>query len=148
MSATTTASTVKPTVEGWFTEGEDAHLIGSQCRSCRTYFFPKVDLFCKNPYCQGTEFDEVPLSRTGTVWSYTEHYYQPPDPYVSPEPFEPYTIVAVELEKEKMVILGQAARGVKPADLKTGMPVELVVEGLYEQDDTEYTVWKWKPLAA
>jgi hypothetical protein len=25
--------------------------------------------------------------------------------------------------------------------------VELVVETLYEEDDTERTVWKWKPIA-
>jgi len=138
----------KPTVEGWFSEEPEPHLIGSRCRSCGSYFFPKIELFCKNPDCQGTEFDDVPLSRVGTLWSYTEHYYQPPEPTISPDPFVPYTVAAVELEKEKMVVLGQVAAGVKHADLRTGMKVELVVEGLYEQDGTEYTVWKWKPLAA
>ncbi len=142
------APSTAPTVEGWFTSGDEPHLIGSQCRSCKSYFFPKIDLFCRNPHCQGTEFDEVSLSRTGTIWSYTEHYYQPPEPFISPDPFEPYTIAAVELDEEQMVILGQVAAGVKHSDLKAGMAVELVVEGLYEQDGTEYTVWKWKPVAA
>ena len=59
-----------PSIEGWFTEGEKPHLIGTQCKQCRTYFFPKQDLFCKNPSCQSTEFDEVELSRTGKIWSY------------------------------------------------------------------------------
>ena len=35
------------------------------------------------PRCGGTEFDEVPLSRRGTVWSYTDAQYQPPPPYVA-----------------------------------------------------------------
>jgi uncharacterized OB-fold protein len=46
-----------------------------------------------------------------------------------------------------MVVLGQVASGVPAGDLKAGMKVELILEKLYEQDDTEYLVWKWKPLA-
>jgi uncharacterized OB-fold protein len=137
-----------PAIEGWFTTGDRPHLLGSQCKKCHTYFFPKVDLYCKNPHCQSTEFDEVELSRTGKIWSYTEHYYEPPEPFIAPDPFEPYTIAAVELEKEKMVILGQLAEGVPHSALETGMEVELVVEKIYEQDDTDYSVWKWKPVAA
>ena len=47
-----------------------------------------------------------------------------------------------------MVILGQVANGVAHADLTTGQEVELVVETLYEEDETEKTVWKWKPIAS
>jgi hypothetical protein len=46
-----------------------------------------------------------------------------------------------------MVVLGQVASGVALADLKAGMHVELVLEKLYEDDDSEYLVWKWKPVA-
>jgi hypothetical protein len=52
----------------------------------------------------------------------------------------------VELDKEKMVILGQVANGVAHADLTTGLAMEIVVETLYEEEDTERTVWKWKPV--
>ena len=69
-------------------------------------------------------------------------------PFIADDPFEPYTIAAVELAEEKMVILGQMASGVKHSDLKAGMQVELVVERIYEIDDVEHTVWKWRPLAA
>jgi uncharacterized OB-fold protein len=137
-----------PAIEGWFTSGESPQLLGTRCKECKTYFFPKEEQYCRNPHCQSTEFDEVPLSREGTVWSFSEHYYKPPAPFIAPEPFEPYTIAAVELAQEKMVILGQVAEGVKHADLKAGMKVELVVEKIYEIDDVEHTVWKWKPLAA
>ena len=143
-----TQKQTRPAIEGWFTSGAAPHLLGSQCRSCGSYFFPKESLYCRNPGCQGREFDEVELSRTGRIWSYTEHFYQPPDPYVSPDPFVPYTIAAVELEKEKMVVLGQVADGTPHASLKAGLPVELVVEKLYEDDESEYVVWKWKPIAA
>ena len=123
------------------------HLLGSQCSDCKSYFFPKESMYCRNPKCSSTKFDEVPLSGPATIWSFTEHYYQPPEPYIAPDPFEPYTIAAVELSEEKMVVLGQVAKGVEASELKAGMNVELVLETLYEDDDNEYLVWKWKPLA-
>jgi uncharacterized OB-fold protein len=142
------AKTQVPAIEGWFTtDGDKPHLLGSRCTQCKSYFFPKESMYCRNPGCAGTEFEEVPLSRTGTIWSFSEHYYPPPEPYVSPDPFEPYTIAAVELAEEKMVVLGQVASGVSLGDLKAGMNVELVLEKLYEDDESEYMVWKWKPVA-
>jgi hypothetical protein len=135
-----------PAIEGWFTtDTRQPHLLGSRCKKCKSYFFPKEALFCRNPGCAGTEFDEVPLSRTGKIWSFTTNHYAPPAPYVSPDPFVPYTVAAVELAEEKMVVLGQVAAGVDPKSLKVGMKVELVIERLYEDETSEYLVWKWKP---
>ena len=48
----------------------------------------------------------------------------------------------------QLTVPSPLASGSKPEDLKTGCEVELVVEPLYDQDDTTYTVWKWKPVAA
>jgi uncharacterized OB-fold protein len=138
----------KVAVEGWFTTDAEPHLLGSRCKSCRSYFFPKESMYCRNPGCSSSEFEEVELSRTGTVWSFTENHYQPPAPYMSPDPFEPYTVAAVELAEEKMVVLGQVAEGVPSSELKAGMSVELVVEQLFEDEDTSYVIWKWKPIAA
>ena len=45
-------------------------------------------------------------------------------------------------------MLGQIASDVDPEELKTGDEVELVLETLYEDDDSEFVVWKWKPIAA
>ena len=135
-----------PAIEGWFTNEAQPHLLGSRCKRCKSYFFPKEALFCRNPGCAGTEFEEVPLSRTGKLWSFTTNHYAPPAPYVSPDPFVPYTVAAVELDEEKMVVLGQLAAGVDPASLQVGMNVELVLETLYEDDKAEHLVWKWKPV--
>lgn len=138
-----------PAIEGWFTMNAHApHLLGSRCTRCKSYFFPKESFFCRNPGCGGTEFEETPLSRTGTVWSFTTNHYAPPAPYISPDPFVPYTVAAVELAAEKMVVLGQVAGGVDPGSLKVGMEVELVLERLYEDETSEYMVWKWKPVGA
>ena len=66
-------------------------------------------------------------------------------PYVSPDPYVPYTIVAVELAKEKMIVMGQASEGTNVADLKAGMEMELILEPMYSKDDSKETLtWKWK----
>jgi uncharacterized OB-fold protein len=148
MTATTEAKTRVPAMEGWFSVDENQpHLLGTQCTSCKSYFFPKEMFFCRNPKCMGDQFDQVELSRTGKIWSYTTNHYQPPAPYMAPDPFVPYTIAAVELDTEKMVVLGQIATGIDPDELSSGMEVELVLETLYEDDENEFMVWKWKPIA-
>ena len=136
----------KAAIEGWFTWEGEAALIGTRCRACNTFFFPKETHFCRNPSCKGAAFEDVRLSQRGTLWSYTDNRYAPPPPYVAPDPFEPYALAAVELAQEKMVVLGQVARGFSLAELEVGMPMALVVETLFEDEQTEYLVWKWKPL--
>lgn len=136
-------------IEGWYTLDEDnPQLLGSRCDKCGTYFFPKQFTYCRNPNCDSTEFTEVRLSNKGKLWSYTNACYKPPEPFVAPDPFEPYAIAAVELEEEQMVILGQVITGVSVEALKVGMPVRLVLEVLHEDEDGEKLVWKWKPEAA
>jgi uncharacterized protein len=57
----------------------------------------------------------------------------------------PYTVCAVELDTERMVVLGQLATGADATQLEVGMPMELVLGPLYEDDDHEYVVWQWAP---
>ncbi len=142
----TQAKTRVPAVEGWFTTDGEPRLLGSRCTACGTYAFPREAFFCRNPECDGTEFAEAPLSRRGIVWSFTDNRYQPPPPYVSPDPFVPYSIAAVELADEKMVVMGQLAPGTDASALRIGQEVELVVGTLYEDDEHEYLVWKWQPV--
>ena len=139
--------TRQPAIEGWFTlDGEAPALLGSKCASCGNFAFPKETYFCRNPECQGREFTETELSRTGKVWSYTNAGYQPPEPYVAADPYVPFAIAAVELAAEQMVVMGQVVPGVDVDDLHVGDEVELVLDTLYEDDDHEYVVWKWRPL--
>jgi uncharacterized OB-fold protein len=136
-----------PAVEGWFTLEDPPALLGSRCDTCGTFAFPKETSFCRNPECAGTSFAEVPLSRRGKVWSFTDARYQPPPPYVAADPYEPFAIAAVELADEKMVVMGQVVSGVGVDDLRIGADVELVVDTLYEDDENEYLVWKWAPIS-
>jgi uncharacterized OB-fold protein len=133
--------------EGWFTtDTEEPHLLGLRCTTCGTYVFPKADHGCPNPTCASNEFEEVQLSRTGTIWSYTDAQYQPPPPYVLPAAEHvPFCIAAVQLAHEGLVVMGAMVPGVTVDDLRVGQEVELVVDVLFADDETEHLVWKWKP---
>jgi len=136
-----------PAVEGWFEMDSDGpRLIGTRCGACGTYYFPKETVFCRNPACVSTELDEVRLSQRGRLWSFTNNCYAPPAPYVAPDPFVPYAIAAVELEEEKLVVLGQV-EGAGVEDLEAGMEMELTLAPLFEEDGREVIVWKWRPAA-
>lgn len=140
--------TVTPAIDGWFTTGAEPALIGSRCTTCETIFFPRTQGFCRNPVCDGADFEDTELSRRGRVWSYTDARYQPPPPYIpAADPHEPFALAAVELP-ESLVVLGQVAAGYGVADLSVGTEVELVVETLYTDDAGEHTIWRWKPVAA
>ena len=139
-----------PAVAGWFTTDAEPALLASRCTTCANLVFPPVAeeaaSFCRNPACDGTENESVPLSRRGTVWSYTDAQYQPPAPYQpASEPFQPFALAAVALP-EGLVVLGQVADGYGVADLKVGDPVEVVVETLTADETGERTIWRWKPV--
>lgn len=133
-------------MEGWFTLDPPA-LLGRRCPQCGTYMFPPTGQWCPNPRCDCDELETVPLSRTGTVWSYTDAQYQPPAPYVArTDPYEPFAIAAVELDTEKIVVLGQVADGFGVGDLAVGTSVELVVEPLETVAQETKLVWRWRPI--
>lgn len=150
----------RPAVEGWFTldptdrtheptGAEPIALIGTRCSDSGTYFFPPERVMSRVPGYAGSELVDVELSTIGRLWSYTDAQYQPPEPFVAAsDPYEPFCLAAVELDKEKMVVLGQIVPGISVDDLKVGMEMELVPGVLYEDDEAEYIVWKWRPVAA
>ncbi len=147
------AKTRVPAVEGLFTTDDPPHLIGGKSPGRENYCFPKhlggtdptVPAATTDSGALGANMEEVLLSRTGTVWSFTTSSYAPPPPYVvATEPYEPIVIAAVQLEKEQMVVLGQMADGVSIDDLTLGTPVELIIDTLYEDDENEYLTWKWQ----
>jgi uncharacterized OB-fold protein len=135
-----------PAVEGFFTmDDADPHLIGGRAPN-GSYFFPKV-LAGADPTSPAGDLDEVLLSNRGRVWSYTNSAYPPPPPFIpTTDPFVPVVIAAVELPAEKMVVLGQVVPGFTTEDLQVGMEMQLVLDTLYEDDEHEYVVWKWKPV--
>jgi uncharacterized OB-fold protein len=137
-----------PAIAGWFTVAEEPQLLGNRCTACGLLHFPKATTFCRSPDCDGDRFTETPLSRQGRIWSFTEAHYPPPEPYIQePAGYQPFCIAAVELEAEKMVVLGQVSAGYSAADLSVGMAVELVVEHLFhDRHGLNHVVWKWLPV--
>ena len=154
------ATTRVPAVEGWFTvptEGAATTLIGTRCSGSGTYFFPPERVMSRVPGFADSTLEDVELSTRGRIWSYTDAGYQPPEPYVPvSDPNVPFAIAAVELEEEKIVVMGQVVAGVTVEDLNVGMEMELVLDTLYSEpssgegagagDETEYMIWKWKPV--
>ena len=113
-----------PAVEGLF-DLETGQLQGTRCADCGTIYFPREETLCRNPRCASTSFESAALSTRGRVWSFTNSCYAPPAPYVqTTDPFEPITIAAVELEDEKMVVMGQV-EGAGVEDLEAGMETTL-----------------------
>lgn len=143
----------RPAIEGWFTNpepdsGEAPTLLGSRCGECGTYVFPPREEHCPNPACTSVDLDRVPLSTHGRIWSYTENHYAPPPPYVAAEPFEPYALAAVRLEREGIVILGPVSRGVTAAELSVGMEMQVEIDTLFHDDDgVEHVVYSWAPAS-
>lgn len=140
----------EPAIGGWFTAEPEPALLGTRCADCGTVFFPRVEGLCRNPGCFGRELFEHRLSNRGRVWSYTDARYQPPPPYVVPgDEHVPFCIVAVELEAEAMIVMGQVVEGITTEDLEVGMPVRLVVDTLFVEaadgGPIRRTVWKWEP---
>ncbi|SDD51373.1 Zn-ribbon domain-containing OB-fold protein [Nocardioides lianchengensis] len=135
--------TATPAIEGWFTTGPEPALVGSRCTTCTTVYFPPLaGGFCRNPACDGEDFESTELSRRGRIWSYTDAQYQPPAPYVpASDPYEPFALAAVELP-EGLTVLGQVAQGYGVADLRVGAEAELVVEILHD----DLSIWRWKPV--
>jgi uncharacterized OB-fold protein len=133
----------------WFTMDEAAPaLLGAKGTKSGSYFWPTAVAVSGNPNVPGEERVPAQLSRRGTLWSWTTNHYAPPEPYVSPDPFVPYTVCAVELAEEQMVVLGGLATGADASQLEVGMTMELVLGPLYEDDEHEYVVWQWAPAAA
>lgn len=143
----TDAQAQLPAVDGWFTTDDAgvAHLIAGKCTECGTYVFPPRENNCPNPACDGDVLRQVPVSRRGTLWSYTENQYAPPPPYPAPDPFEPFAVAAVELAAEGIIVLGKVVEGTLAADLKVGMDMELTTMPLYtDEDGFVRTVHAWR----
>jgi uncharacterized protein len=110
--------TLDPIAADLWTSEEHPRLIGGQLPSGKIIF----------PYPRGDAARDVavyPLSRTGTLWSWTRQDFKPKEPYSGPEAFEPFLLGYVELPNE--VIVETRIVGATLEDLKLGMTMEFVI---------------------
>ena len=96
-------------------DGTPPYLKGYKCKKCGQLDFPKLSL-C--PTCWGEEFEMVPLSRKGTLYSYT-------DIFIGQAGMEtPYIFGYIDLP-EKLRIFAQLEG--EPGAYKCDEDVELIV---------------------
>ncbi|QYN39046.1 OB-fold domain-containing protein [Pseudonocardia sp. DSM 110487] len=95
-------------------------LLGSRCMDCSAYTFPRQG-GC--PRCTGSAMEDVPLSRTGTLWSWTVQGFRPKAPYSGSERYEPYGVGYVELPGQ--LIVEARLTETDPERLAIGMPMVL-----------------------
>jgi uncharacterized OB-fold protein len=115
-----------PIAEGLFTGPPGApQLIGGHCIACGQWHFPAQD---NCPHCAATTVQPRPLSRRGTLWTWTIQTFAPPvPPYTGPvgEAFEPFGVGYVELPEGLCV---QARLTLADgAALRIGMPMQLTL---------------------
>lgn len=113
------------------------YLIGGKCKSCKEVVFPKPAI-C--PRCTEKDILEVPLSRKGILYTYTEVHQRPPD-YYGPSPY----IIGRVLLPEGVFVLSQLDAELE--ELKANMEMQLTVKSLYKDDcGDEVTAYMFEPI--
>jgi len=136
-----------PIQTGLFTGPSDApRLLGSRCRACGEVSFPAQG---SCPACTGTETEEVPLAREGTLWTWTIQRFPPPAPPFlgDREAFQPFGVGYVELPEGVRVEARLTLND--PEALEIGMKMELVIEP-FDRDaaGNERMSFAFRPAAA
>jgi uncharacterized OB-fold protein len=136
-----------PIQDGLFTwPSTAAQLIGGRCTQCGEFHFP-VQANC--PHCAALSVEPTPLSRRGTLWTWTIQTFTPPvPPYRGPvDDFVPFGVGYIELPERLRV---QARLTVNdPARLAIGMAMELTLApfGL-DEEGREVLIYAFAPVAA
>ncbi|MBI2867008.1 MAG: Zn-ribbon domain-containing OB-fold protein [Chloroflexi bacterium] len=119
----TTKPLPKPTPlsEPYWRAAREHRLVAPRCRDCGQLFYP--GRLC--PRCLGDSFEWPTLSGRGIVYSYTV-IRQAAHPAFQPE--VPYVFAIIELE-EGLRIASNVV-GCRPEDVRIGMEVEVVFEGI------------------
>ncbi len=115
---------------------EGPYLVGGKCSTCHETHFPKQEI-C--PRCTGQDITEVPLSRKGKLYTFTEIHQKPPD-YEGPVPY----LVGRVLLPEGVFVLAQLIG--KLSDFKINMDMQLIAETIYRDAcDKEVKAYLFKP---
>ena len=120
---------------------DDPVLVSSRCRTCGTVAFP-WQASC--PRCTGLDVERYPLSRRGTLWSFTTQRFAPKTPYLAATaPFRPFGVGYVELDGKVRVESRLVADDL--GSLRIGMPMELTLETFHEHDGQSVLTFAFRP---
>ncbi len=116
---------ITPEMREFFDGARAGRLMVQKCDSCGKLRFPAED-FCSK--CNSTASRWVPVSGRGEIYSFNimHQVYHPAFAGIVP-----YAVVVVELEEGCKIVSNLL--GVKPHDIKCGMPVEVTFEKLSDE---------------
>jgi hypothetical protein len=116
---------ISPNMAEFHAGTREGRLMVQRCEGCGTLRFPAYE-FCSN--CLSTKARWVQVSGRGEIYSFNimHQVYHPAFAQTVP-----YAVVVVELEEGCKFISNLA--GVKPHDIKVGMPVEVFFEKLSDE---------------
>jgi uncharacterized OB-fold protein len=122
-------------------EDQRPRLLGSRCPACGEQFHPRR-MVCARCLHEGC--DDVVLSPTGTLWTYT--YVHVPLFAKKDAKVEAYGVGQVDLPEGPRI---QAILVGGPDDFEIGMELELDTETLRQTDDgDEVVIYRFRPVAA
>ncbi|MGA6973107.1 MAG: Zn-ribbon domain-containing OB-fold protein [Candidatus Binatus sp.] len=127
---------ITPDMREFFDGARAGRLMVQKCDNCGTLRFPAHELCSK---CNSEASQWVPVSGRGEVFSYNI-MHQLYHPGFASE--VPYAVVMVELEEGCKFVSNLL--GVKPHDIRCGMPVEVAFEKLSD----EVSIPKFRPRGA
>jgi uncharacterized protein len=102
-------------------------LYGQRCRNCGEVFSGGRRVFCAN--CSAEALERITLSTSGEVYSYTTVRQALKGALVQP----PYVIAQVRLPER--VTVQTVLTGVEPEQVRIGMPVEICLRPLGEDEE-------------
>lgn len=130
----------RPIADGIWTDEQPPRLIGGRDRKTGRIVFPMPT------GGEAERFDPVPLSREGTIWSWTVQRFAPKSPPYAGPPFEPFALAYIELPGE--VIVESRLTGFDFDTLSCGLPVRLTIVPFTETaDGTQVTTYAFEPAA-
>ena len=128
-------TSLQPIAPNLWSQEPEPHLLGARDANGKISFpIPESDDAIDN-------LDVVKLSRTGTLWSYTQQEFRPKPPYDGPEEFTPFIVGFVELPNE--IIIESHIVETSLEQLKLGMPMELVIT----EFDKNRSMFAFRPQA-
>ena len=137
-----TARARRPLKQGYFTvpedPGEPPKLLGTVCKDCGEYFFPKRAVCAK---CLSENTGDAMLGPQGTLYSYTFVHF----PLFGSTRVEHigYGVGQVDLPEGPRVQLPLAG---KQEDYRVGMTLEAELEPMREEDDRDVVIIRFRPL--
>lgn len=118
------------------TAPEEGHLVGSSCAACGAHYYPAREVCAR---CLNEDLERVPLSRRGTLYTYTVVRQSTPAFTV------PYVLGYVDLP-EGARVMAQIA-DVDGVDIELGIEVELITVPWGESDDgTPLMGFRFRPV--